>query len=270
VKRILKQGIERLPVPLPLVVQESLQSLRYPRIRRERGLRRRIVAKLPDPARVAQGPFAGMVYLPPAGSTTAVPMLLGTYERELVPAVEEICRAGCDRIVDIGAAEGYYAVGMALRNPGAVVTCFEMNPSMRHYLRRVARHNGVLPRIGIAGECTTETLAAALAGAARPAVICDCEGAEDMLLDPERIPDLRRALILVETHEGMVDGVEQHLRERFAPSHNIEVIRSQSRTRGDLPAGCALSDDEAAAAMDEHRRRAEWMFMRLLSSRSDH
>ena len=86
-----------------------------------------------------------------------------------------------------------------------------------------------------------------------------------MLLDPVRVPSLRRALILVETHEGMVDGVEGHLQERFAATHDIEVIRSRARTRDDLPAGCDLSDAEAAAAMDEHRRYAEWMFMQLKS-----
>jgi hypothetical protein len=262
-KRILRQGIECMPAPLPILTQESFQYLRYPRIRRERRLRRRILAKLPDPTRIAQGPFEGMGYAPPATSRTVLPMLLGTYECELNPAVEEICRAGCDRIVDIGAAEGYYAVGMALRNPGVSVTGFEMNPSVRFYLRRLARRNGVRERIRILGECTTAGLDAALAGARRPAIICDCEGAEDLLLDPGRVPGLSRALILVETHEGMVVGVEDHLRERFAPTHDVEVIRSRPRTRDDLPPDCDLTGDESAAAMDEHRRKAEWMFMRL-------
>jgi hypothetical protein len=262
-KRIIKQGIECMPAPLPVLTLESLQYLRYPRIRRERRMQRRILAKLTGPRRVEQGPFAGMGYFPMASSRTALPMLLGTYESELNPSVEEICRAGCDRIVVVGAAEGYYAVGMALRDPAASLTCFEMNPSVRHYLRRLARHNGVRERLEILGECTTAGLDAALAGAERPAIICDCEGAEDVLLDPARVPDLRRALILVETHEGMVVGVEDHLLERFAPTHDIEVIRSRPRTRGDLPGAYDLTDDEAAVAMDEHRRHAEWMFMRL-------
>jgi hypothetical protein len=262
-KRILKQGIDCMPAPLPILTQESLRYLRHPRLRRERRMSRRILAKLAEPMRVAQGPFEGMKYSPLTSSRTVLPMLLGTYERELAPAVEEICAAGCDRIVDIGAAEGYYAVGLALRNPGVALTCFEMNPSMRHYLRRLARGNGVRRRIAIAGECTPEALEEALQGAERPAIVCDCEGAEDVLLDPRRVPGLRRASILVETHEGMVIGVERHLLERFAPTHDIEVIRSRPRGRGDLPAGCDLTDEEAAAAMDEHRRRAEWMFMRL-------
>jgi hypothetical protein len=252
-----------MPAPLPILTQDSLRYLRYPRIRREWRMKRRILAKLPGPRRVAQGPFQGMGYIPLAASSTVLPKLLGTYESELHPAIEEICGAGCDRIVVIGAAEGYYAVGMALRNPGVPITCFEMDPSVRYYLRRLARCNGVRGRLTIAGECTTSGLDAALAGAERAAVICDCEGAEDVLLDPFRVTNLRRALVLVETHEGMVVGVDRHLRERFAATHDIEDIRSRLRTPGDLPVACDLTDDEAAAAMDEHRRHAEWMLMRL-------
>jgi hypothetical protein len=262
-RRILNQGIECMPAPLPMLTRGSLQYLRYPRIRREWRMQRRILAKLTGPKRVMQGPFEGMGYLPMVSTVTALPMLLGTYECELNPAVEEICRAGCDRIVDIGAAEGYYAVGMALRNPEASVTCFEMNPSVRHYLRRLARRNGVRERIRIEGECTAAGLDAALEGAGRPAVICDCEGAEDVLLDPRLVPSLRRALILVETHDGMVAGVNDHLLERFAPTHDVELIPSRPRTRDDLPGACDLTEEEAAAAMDEHRHWAEWMFMRL-------
>lgn len=261
-KRILKQGIECLPAPLPILTRDSLCYLRYPRIRREWRRKRRILAKLPEPRRVAQGPFRDMGYIALAASSTVLPKLLGTYESEVYPAIEEICDAGCDRILVIGAAEGYYAVGMALRNPAVPLTCFEMDPSVRYYLRRLARRNDVLGRIAIAGECTTSALDSTLAGAERPAIICDCEGAEDLLLDPTLVPGLRHALILVEIHEMMVEGVERHLRERFRPTHDIEVIRSRPRTRGDLPGAVDLTEDEAALAMDEHRRWAEWMFLR--------
>jgi hypothetical protein len=264
-KRILKQGVECLPAPLPILTEESLRYIRYPRLRSQWRQFRRILTKLPDSKRVAQGPFEGMGYIPLASSRTTLPMLLGTYECELNSAVETICGAGCDRIIDIGAAEGYYAVGMALRNPGVPLVCFEMNASVRYYLRRLARRNGVRPRLKILGECTPTALEAALEGAERPAIICDCEGAEDLLLDPVRVLSLRRALILVETHEGMVDGVEDHLQERFAATHEIELIRSRTRTLDDLPAGCELSDAEAAVAMNEHRRHAEWMFMQVKS-----
>ncbi len=199
-----------------------------------------------------------------------LPKVLGTYESELHPAIEEICRSRCDRIIDIGAAEGYYAVGMALRNPEAAMIGFEMSAPARHLLRRLARRNGVSDRIALRGACSIAALDTALAGARQPAVICDCEGAEDVLLRPDRVKSLRHALLLVETHEGMVDGVTRRLRERFFLTHQIEVIDSRPRSGDDLPSGCTLSSAEADQAMDEYRRWAQWYFMRPKASQAPH
>ena len=63
-----------------------------------------------------------------------IPKLLGVYERELNPYIEQACALNFPLIVDVGAAEGYYAVGMALRNPSARVIAFEMDARAREAL----------------------------------------------------------------------------------------------------------------------------------------
>lgn len=249
-KRWLKQGLEYMPAPLPELTLDALRFVRYASVRENHFRRRVILKKLSWPESIVQGPFAGMSYYPRAHGSMILPKLLGTYECELRGPIETICIQGCDRIIDIGAAEGYYAVGMALRNPGVPLICFELNASARYDLRRVARRNGVLSQLDVHPACTPDSLAHALEGARRPAIICDCEGAEDELLDPERVPALRRALILVETHEGMIGGVNQRLLDRFAPTHDVELIRNQPRTSADLPGGLHLTDEEAEMATD--------------------
>jgi hypothetical protein len=248
-------------------IHRTFRYLRYPRLRERRRMHRRILGKLESPGRVLQGPFQGMRCVALAYCSEVLPKLVGTYERELVPALETICRADCDRIVDIGAAEGYYAVGMALRNPRAQVVAFEVDPSARHDLRRLSRRNGVSGRVAIRGECSAESLGDSLAGSHRPAVICDCEGAEDRLLRPDRIEPLRRAFLVVETHDGLetddgvLEGITSRLYERFAATHDISVIASRARSREELPPACAsLTDAEAAEAMDEGRPWAQWLF----------
>ncbi len=274
-KQLLRRGIDRMPAPIPLYVQDVFRYVRYPKVRRRLQLHRQILDRIERPGEVVQGPFRGMRYISVAYCSEVLPKLLGTYECELVPAIEAICGAGCDRIVDIGAAEGYYAVGMALRNPEAMIIGFEMNPTARFYLRRLSRSNGVEDRIQIEGTCDTETLREALEGAHLPAVICDCEGAEDGLLRPDRVESLRRALIVVETHDGMetgdgvLEGVSRRIQERFASSHHVEVIDSRNRTREDLPPGYDLPSDEAAEAMNEGRPRAQWLFMTPKRGRAD-
>ena len=50
-------------------------------------------------------------------------------------------------------------------------------------------------------------------------------------------------------------------RSAFVETHAVEVIDSRERSCEDLPAGCELPPDEAAEAMSENRRYAQWFFM---------
>ena len=265
-KQVLRRYVERLPAPLPVLTQDAFRYVRYAKIRKEGRIRREILRKTQWSGEIAQGPFRGMRYSLNSYGSTILPKLFGTYESELAPTIEAIAVSGCDKIVDIGAAEGYYAVGLALRVPEIPLVGFEMSSSARYYLRRLIRLNGVEDRIEIRGECNADSLAEVLEWPERPVVICDCEGAEDFLLDPERVPALQRSWILVETHDDIVAGVSERLRERFHETHDIEVIRNQPRTRADLPAGFDFSAEEVAEAVEEYRSWAEWLFMRPKAS----
>jgi len=266
-KQLIRHGVERIPAPFPFLIQHGFRYVRYPSVRQRRQMHRMILNRLTNPEAVAQGPFQGMRVLNLAYCSEVLPKILGTYECELNDAIETVCASNRDVIVDIGAAEGYYAVGLAMRNPDTTVISFEMNPSARYYLRRLAERNGVGDRIREHGICDIDGLNDALDDAHRPAVMSDCEGAEDFLLDPNRVPALRRAWILVETHDEMqvgttmLSGITDRLIERFTPTHRIRLIASRDRDSSDLPPGCDLSAEEAVEAMNEGRPWARWLFM---------
>ena len=266
-KQILYNAIQHMPAPLPAMLQDSFRYVRYEQVRRKYRSHRQILSHLESPGEIGQGPFQGMRYVSSATHFASLTKLVGTYEIEVYPAIEEICAAGCDRIIDIGTAEGYYAIGLAIRNPGVPIIGFEMDPSVRYYLRRNARLNGVSDRIKLRGRCDLDSLSQVLDGSRLPAVICDCEGAEDSLLRPDKIETLRRAFVLVETHDGLttdagvLEGIVDRLKERFSPTHQVEIIKYRDRKSDDLPAGNRLSPEEATEAMDEGRPWAEWIFM---------
>jgi hypothetical protein len=248
-------------------VLDTYRLLRFPSVRRKLAVRQRILEALDSPEVILQGPFQGMRYRDEAHGSELLPKILGSYEAELVPAIEAICGAGCDRIIDIGAAEGYYVVGLALRNPHATVVGFEQSHAARRELRKLVAHNGVENRVIVEGTCDVQSLAIALEPAARPAVICDCEGAEDQLLNPDQVEPLKRSLILVETHDGLeqdgipLSGIVDRLVARFEPTHAIETIASRPRTLADLPPGASLDPEDALEAMCEGRPRADWLFL---------
>src|SRR5947209_6694984 len=87
---------------------------------------------------VNDGPFAGTRYIHGAVGSAYVPKLLGIYERELNARIEHACALKFPLIVDIGAAEGYYAIGLARRNPQARVLAFEMEAKGQSALKHMA------------------------------------------------------------------------------------------------------------------------------------
>jgi hypothetical protein len=184
---------------------------------------------------VAAGPFRGMKYVAAGVGSVYYPKLLGVYERELHPIVEQIVRLGPDRIIDVGAAEGYYAVGLALRNPRATVVAFEQTDDGRRLVAEMAAGNGVADRVRVLGRCEPADLRAQVAGAKRPVVVCDVEGYEQTLLDPAAVPQLVNSRVLVELHEFIIPGIGETIRGRFRGTHRITEVAQTDRTRTDYP-----------------------------------
>src|ERR1051326_6568704 len=106
--------------------------------------------------RIASGPFAGMAYLEQRGKFNQ--KLVGTYEKEIVDCVETICEAGYRKIVVIGAADGYYACGFALRNPNTAIVAFEQASACRDELVALAALNQCAGRIQVRGTCSVSAL----------------------------------------------------------------------------------------------------------------
>ena len=184
---------------------------------------------------VADGPFKGMRYIDSSIGSELVPKLLGLYERELTPVVEQLIAMKPGAVVDIGAAEGYFVVGLARRLTGTRVVAYEMELAGREKIAELARRNSVQDRIEIRDKCEPELLRQAIDELKDCAVICDVEGYEKLLLDPVAIPALSGVPILVEVHEFMVAGIGAELKSRFAASHAITEIAAEHRTVAEYP-----------------------------------
>src|SRR5689334_20931338 len=61
---------------------------------------------------VCRGPFHGMRLSRRKTTGALIARALGSYERELHPALETIISRGYAVVADVGAAEGYFAVGL--------------------------------------------------------------------------------------------------------------------------------------------------------------
>jgi hypothetical protein len=185
-------------------------------------------------ATVLDGPFKGMKY-PKASllGRNGIPILFGTYELELHPVIEQVATKSYEFIVDIGSAEGYYAVGLALRTNN-LVHAFDCEPRERHYVRQMAEMNGVGELVRTRSWCDAITLAR-LVHLSRCLVISDCEGFEIKLFDEAAISALRNSDVIIELHENVSGiSVQETLERRFQSSHDMQVVNFDSSNRSSV------------------------------------
>jgi hypothetical protein len=206
-----------------------------------------------------------MDYISQSSGSSYYPKLLGTYEKELHESIARIRKQQPNLIVDIGAAEGYYAVGLAMLLPEASVLTFDIDGQAREHLRKLAERNGVTDRVQIDGRCSPEVLEAAIAGKPRVSIICDVEGYETELLDLETVPSLRQACILVETHPHLSKGIEDLIHCRFSQSHKIERIECLARGEADFDQARVgwyrLPDSLKRSLVIERGPLTPWLYM---------
>jgi hypothetical protein len=174
--------------------------------------------------RVWGGLFAGMDYVE-ASEGSLLARLIGTYESELHPHFEAILAEGADCVIDVGCAEGYYAVGLARKQPGLVVYAHDISERARGLCAELAKKNGVADRVVIGGEFNPQDFEAH--AGKRVLVLVDVEGAELDILQPDIAPALGGMAIIVETHDGFRAGARAELERRFAPTHDIVVVQTE-------------------------------------------
>src|SRR5579864_2783493 len=174
---------------------------------------------------VLHGPFQGLKYSEQCALTRYSTInLLGSYEMELHPWFNALKPGMYERFVDIGASEGYYAVGMALRAT-TPVDAYETEARSRAFCREMAELNGVAHLVNVHSWCDHKDLHK-LTGR-RCLILSDCEGYEVNLFTTEVIQSLRSSDLIIELHEGAnesswfpTDATRAVLESRFAATHD--------------------------------------------------
>lgn len=211
--------------------------------------------------KVRTGPFAGMVIPNHAAEGCFTPKLLGCYEEELHPVIDYIRDRGHANVVNVGCAEGYYAVGLARLLPDSRIWAYDTDERARYVCGRVAEENGVRDRITISGTFRPEDFADFPAG--DTVVVCDIEGGEHDLLDPVKAPALAGFDIQVELHNSFSTPLNQAFMARFADTHEIHQIPPSVR---DIEAHRELRDlehlDQLLAFWEFRRGPNPWLFMK--------
>jgi hypothetical protein len=167
---------------------------------------------------VEAGPFEGLRYPAGMGTVAAVDLKRqGLYEAPVAPLIAAALERAT-AFVDIGSAEGFYAVSAA--RMGVPTTAYEASRTQRAAISRLAAANDV--SLEIRRACRTVPKAP-------PGAVClmDVEGAEATLLDDGAARRLAATVVFVELHEEQVPGVTDQLLQRFRATHESQVVETE-------------------------------------------
>ena len=223
----------------------------------------RIVQRLVDQygANVITGPFAGMKMLTEydLSHSAHLPKLIGCYEEEIHAAIYSTFLRMPSCVINIGSADGYYAVGYALRIKSEVYA-FEGNETLNQQCQKLATINGVVNLIEYCGEANSSTLNAVIKP--HSLLVVDCEGCEVQLLTGH-IENLANATIIVETHDHISPSSTSDIQTLFHDTHDVYAFVSHDRDSAKYPFLSVLSADHVEIALNEYRHglKMTWLYL---------
>ena len=179
--------------------------------------------------------------------------LLGTYELELRATLETIESLRPSVALNIGGADGYYAVGLAAAWGVEKVIVFELTAEGRELIATNADLNCIGDHLDIHGVCTAKELAETLKSESVQLLIMDIEGAELDILEPEVLRELENCVVIVESHDFCRPGCIEELCGRFQGTHVIDIVTSEKRTARNFPYTSFMPAFLKERLMDEGR-----------------
>jgi hypothetical protein len=195
--------------------------------------------------------------------STLFSKLLGSYEKELESLFLNIKDVQYTEILDVGCAEGYYAIGLALKYPHAKIYGYDIDSTALHYADKMANINNVQDRVVLKKECTSEELRN-FQFTGKSLIISDCEGYERFLFTCENVCNLSNADVLIEVHDSVEEDVYTYLLSIFCNTHkylefksvsDLEKIRTYKYSELDK-----LSRDLKYLIFKEGRSQQSWLF----------
>lgn len=216
---------------------------------------------------VAYGPFAGLKLDTNSwwGAADRGSMLLGLYESEVLSWMDS-ARSGRSILIDLGAADGYYAIGALKAGWVERAYCFEMSEAGRTAIQQNADANGVGDRVTILGTATSSFVDDLVrihgVDISQCLVLIDIEGAEFDVLTSQTLASLSSAAVVIELHEepGADPSKIDALMEMCSTGFDCSVLTTTSRDLSVFPELTNWPDDDRWALCSESRAyQMKWL-----------
>jgi hypothetical protein len=192
--------------------------------------------------------------------------LLGLYEKELEPALNDVVCTEPDVVINIGCAEGYYALGLARLLPNAKVFAFDIDQRAQEICECGRQLNKLDGTFEVRGYCSAQELQDLTQNSKRPFALIDCEGGErDLLLSGSY--DFANTRMIVECHDFIDPNITYELMKKFAKTHAIEMIEQGGKNPFTSEVTRGWAEEDLWLVFSERRpERMHWLYLKPSSS----
>ena len=150
--------------------------------------------------------------------------IYGFYENKIQQKLKDINNP---ILIDIGAADGFFAIGSLKSKICEFCYAFEETKKSRENLSKTAKINNVQKKLSIIGKVTKDnffTLLPSKINFSEVTILCDIEGGEFDFFSDEILATIRCSNIIIEIHKNHNKNLEIDLLERVKKYFDVSVI----------------------------------------------
>ncbi|MDA8536875.1 hypothetical protein N9L23_05930 [Alphaproteobacteria bacterium] len=184
-------------------------------------------------------------------------LLLGCYELHIQKTLVKLC-GGNKVFIDIGAADGFHAIGLARRGAVTKSICFEISRYGQKIIAENAVRNNVAQMVEINGIATEDKVIEVLKALPKndtAVMLIDIEGGEYELVNNKLLGALRNHHLVIELHEFYSDQRRKSklLIENLSKHFEIEILGPEALNPNDYSILDNMDDDKKWMALSEGR-----------------
>lgn len=209
---------------------------------------------------VQQGPFKGMVINEDQfwGQGDRSSKILGLYEKEIQDLIVSIQKdKNYSTFVDIGGADGFFAIGSLVNNLFEKCEVFEISKRGRNSIQKNSKKNNVYDSIKIHDKASKRSLIK-IDNINNSLILCDIEGGEYELFDEKLINEIYPSDIIIEIHKDKENSLV-NFEKRFTKSYSLTKITQEPRSLKNFKELENINDNNRALITSEGRSYVqEW------------
>ena len=161
------------------------------------------------------------------------PKIIGVYENEVQ---NELLKTNCKYIVNLGAGEGYHAIGQILSGTKEQAICFELSKTSRKFLNTNSKINNIENKIKIFEKANNNYLDYSQDKISdidfkECVFLIDIEGDEFNIINNKNLETLKESKLIIEFHEKDKSLNEENLRfiEMLKQFYDLNFLTTTER-----------------------------------------